>query len=52
MLAHTPTGLSPSELRYNRTSYMNRGRQLATSWADMIMEGAMPVEGIIYGPRK
>ena len=52
MLAHTPSGLSPSELRYNRASYMDRRRQLATLWADMIMEGAMPVEGIIDGPRR
>ena len=52
MLAHTPSGLSPSELRYNRASYMYRRRQLATLWADMIMEGAMPVESIIIGPRR
>ena len=52
MLAHTPKGMSASELRYNRAAYMPRRRELAQRWADMVMEGAIPVEEIIDSPRR
>ena len=52
MLAHTPKGMSASELRYNRAAYMPRRRELAQRWADMIMEGAVPVDDIIDSPRR
>ncbi len=52
MLAHTPKGMSASELRYNRAAYMGRRRELAQVWSDLIMEGALPVEEIIDSPRR
>lgn len=52
MLAHTPKGMSASELRYNRAAYMPRRRELAQRWADMIMENAIPAHDIIDSPRR
>lgn len=52
MLAHSPKGMSASELRYNRAAYMPRRRELAQRWADMIMEGAIPCEEIIDSSRR
>lgn len=52
MLAHTPAGMSGSELRYNRAAYMPRRRELAQRWADLIMFDALPVEEIIHSPRR
>lgn len=52
MLAHTPVGLSASELRYNRAAYMPRRRELAEQWATMIMSDALPSEEIIGSPRR
>lgn len=39
MLAHVPEGV---EAAYNRAAYMPRRRELACSWADMLMEGMAP----------
>ncbi len=47
MLAHTPKGMSASELRYSRAAYMPRRRELAQRWADLIMKGAIPADDII-----
>lgn len=52
MLAHTPAGMSATELRYNRARYMDRRRELAQRWADMIMEGALPATEILDSPRR
>ena len=52
MLAHTPKGMSASELRYNRAAYMPRRRELAQRWADLITEGAIPAAEIIESPRR
>ena len=52
MLAHTPKGMSASEMRYNRARYMDRRRELAIEWADLIMEGALPTGEIIDSPRR
>lgn len=52
MLAHTPKGMSASELRYNRAAYMPRRRELAQRWADLIMEGAISAAEIIESPRR
>jgi len=52
MLAHTPAGMSATELRYNRARYMDRRRELAQRWADMIMEGALPATDILDSPRR
>ena len=52
MLAHTPPGMSASELRYNRAAYVPRRRELAQIWADIIMENALPTEEIVDSPRR
>ncbi|PZO68570.1 MAG: integrase [Pelagerythrobacter marensis] len=52
MLAHTPKGMSATELRYNRAAYLPRRRELAQQWADLIMEGAMPLAEIMESPRR
>jgi len=52
MLAHTPAGMSATELRYNRARYMDRRRELAQRWADLIMEGAIAAEQILDSPRR
>ncbi len=52
MLAHTPKGMSASELRYNRAAYMPRRRELAQRWADMLMDGAIAAEEIVHSPRR
>lgn len=52
MLAHTPAGMSATELRYNRARYMDRRRELAQEWANMIMEDALPANEILDSPRR
>jgi integrase len=52
MLAHTPKGMSASELRYNRAAYMPRRREIAQQWADLIMQGAVPPAEILDSPRR
>ncbi|PZO71582.1 MAG: integrase [Pelagerythrobacter marensis] len=52
MLAHSPKGLSASELRYNRAAFMPRRRELAERWASMIMVDALPVDEIVHSPRR
>ena len=52
MLAHTPTGISPSELRYMRARFMDRRRKLATIWADNLLKDACSIETIAGGRRR
>ena len=52
MLAHIPIGISPSELRYMRAGFLERRRKLATIWAEMLLDGACPVEAIGQGRRR
>jgi len=52
MLAHTPSGMSETELRYNRARYMDRRRELANEWAALIMAGATPAFEMIDSPRR
>ena len=52
MLAHTPKGMSSDELRYNRAAYMPRRRELAQQWADLVMEGAIPLAEVVDSPRR
>lgn len=52
MLAHTTRGMSASELRYNRASYLTRRRELAQRWADLIMGDALSIEDILDSPRR
>jgi integrase len=37
MLAHKPKGMSGSEMAYNRALHMERRRELAEQWADMLI---------------
>lgn len=52
MLAHIPAGMSGSELIYNRAAYMERRRELAQKWADLIMEDQQPALVLLSGPRR
>lgn len=52
MLAHTPSGMSASELIYNRAAYMERRRELAEDWSALILEGADPVGMLLEGRRR
>ena len=52
MLAHTPSGMSETELIYNRAAYMERRRELAEDWAALILEGAEPASMLVEGRRR
>lgn len=52
MLAHRPAGMSESEFAYNRSRYMDRRRELATQWADLLMMDALPASRLIEGARR
>ena len=52
MLAHIPTGLSSSEMRYNRAGFIKRRRQLAIIWAEMLLDGACATDEIVQGRRR
>lgn len=52
MLAHTPKGMSASELRYNRAADMPRRRERAQQWSDMIMDGGLPANEVVHSPRR
>ena len=52
MLAHIPAGMSATELRYNRQAYMERRREIACEWADLIMDGAVPTGDLVEGRRR
>lgn len=49
MLAHIPTGLSASEMAYNRAVYMPRRREIAMEWADMIANHLVPAAALLSG---
>jgi integrase len=50
MLAHTPK--DKVESAYNRAEHLERRRELAQEWADLILEGAKPAEELLNGPRR
>ena len=52
MLAHTPSGMSATELIYNRSAYEERRRELAEDWATLILEGADPIATLCEGRRR
>ncbi|WP_296722355.1 integrase arm-type DNA-binding domain-containing protein [Erythrobacter sp.] len=52
MLAHLPTGMSAEEFAYNRARFAERRRELACEWADLILEGAVPVRDLVSGRRR
>lgn len=50
MLAHAPR--NQVEARYNRAEYMERRRELAQTWADLLMDGAAPALSLAGIKRK
>lgn len=50
MLAHAPR--NQVEGRYNRAEYMERKRELAQEWADLLMEGIAPPSSLLSIRRK
>jgi integrase len=50
MLAHQPA--DKTEAAYNRAIHMERRRELAQAWADLLMEGAPPAEDLTHGRRR
>lgn len=47
MLAHSPTGVSASEMAYNRAVYMPRRKEIAAEWADMIANHLVPAAALL-----
>lgn len=52
MLAHKPVGMSAEEFTYNRHAYMERRRELAEEWAELILPLALPPVDLLGGPRR
>lgn len=50
MLAHVPK--DRIEGAYNRALHLDRRRELAQEWADLILEGARPASALLLGPRR
>lgn len=50
MLAHVPK--EKVEGAYNRTAYLERRRELAMIWANMLMETLPPSTVLVYRPAK
>ncbi|TIW28756.1 MAG: DUF4102 domain-containing protein [Mesorhizobium sp.] len=50
MLAHTPK--DKVEGAYNRALHLERRKELAQIWADLILEGARPAAELLVGPRR
>lgn len=50
MLAHVPK--DEVEAAYNRSLYLERRRELAQEWADIILKDAPPAASLIEGPRR
>ena len=50
MLAHSPD--DPIEAAYNRALHMERRREIAQEWADLLMDGFAPATSLIEGRRK
>ncbi|TPG09982.1 tyrosine-type recombinase/integrase [Sphingomonas oligophenolica] len=51
MLAHKPTGISGSEMAYNRAIYWDRRKQIAGEWATLLMEGQVPAVELLIPQR-
>lgn len=52
MLAHKPVGMSEEEFTYNRFAYMERRREIATEWAELIEPLALEPMELLTGPRR
>lgn len=52
MLAHVPEGISGSEGAYNRAAYLERRRELAVIWGDMLFTGTVSPEKLLNYPTR
>jgi integrase len=52
MLAHKNRNKDKTEGAYNRAEFLDRRREIAQEWADLILEGARPAADLLVGPRK
>jgi integrase len=50
MLAHVPD--NKVEGAYNRAAYLNRRKELAQIWADLILEDSKPAASLLEGPKR
>jgi integrase len=50
MLAHVPS--NKVEGVYNRAAYLDRRREIAQEWADLLTEGLCPAAELLKGPRR
>lgn len=50
MLAHVPS--NRVEGAYNRAAYMDRRREIAQEWADLLTDGLAQPSDLLYGPRR
>ena len=50
MLAHAPK--DAVEAAYNRAQHLERRRQIAQTWADMLLEGVQPTASLLQGPSR
>jgi integrase len=50
MLAHAPK--DAVEAAYNRATHKARRRELAQVWADLLLDGAVPAEGLVAVRRR
>ena len=50
MLAHVPK--DRVEAAYNRAEHLERRRELAQIWADLLLESAVPAINLLTGPRR
>lgn len=52
MLAHVPESISGSEGAYNRAAYIERRRELAVIWGDMLLAGTVLPEKLLNYPTR
>lgn len=52
MLAHLPKGLSETERIYNRAAYMDRRREIAVEWAELLLAGLSDASMLLGGPHR
>lgn len=52
MLAHKPKGMSGSEMAYNRAVHMERRRELANEWAEMLIVGLRAPDELLEGQER
>ena len=50
MLAHAPE--NRNEAASNRAAHLQRRRELARAWADLLLDGACPGTELAVGPRR